>query len=254
MQMTITPATEGQSIPIPILARGKDWLVVDKPAGISVHNMPGQDVCSLVSAFVEEDGSFSGQGDGEKDSGVSPVHRLDKETSGILLLATTAEAFRFFSRQFESHQVQKRYIAILHGRLAAPQGDDSWGTWDRALTKSAGGRRHPEGTGRRRTAETLYRIMDYSTHYTMVEIELHTGRKHQIRRHAKMAGHAVVGDTRYGSKRAADYLKKNLDFSRLALHAQALTLQIPERTEPDTIVTSEVPGQILELFKNDPES
>ncbi|MBW2539935.1 MAG: RNA pseudouridine synthase, partial [Deltaproteobacteria bacterium] len=186
-----------KSLRIPVLAIGKGWLVVDKPAGITVHNTPGRDVCSLVSAFIQKEPSVLGQIDMDPDFGVNPVHRLDKETSGNILLAATPEMFQFFSKQFESRQVEKRYIAILHGTLENPQGVDPWGTWCWALAKTAGGRLRPEGAGRRQPARTLYRILDCSAHYTKVEIELLSGRKHQIRRHAKLSGHPVVGDARY---------------------------------------------------------
>jgi len=242
---------DGNSLRIPVLASGKGWLVVDKPAGITVHNTPGRDVCSLVSAFIQKEPSVLLQIDMNSDFTVNPVHRLDKETSGIILMAATPEMFRFFSKQFESRQVKKRYVAILHGTLESPQGDDPWGTWRWALAKTAGGRLRPEGTGRRQSARTLYRILDRSAHYTMVEIELLSGRKHQIRRHAKLSGHSVVGDARYGSKRVADYLKKHFAFDRLALHAHSLTLQLPGGTAPETVTTSAIPGQIQNLFNSD---
>jgi len=187
----------------------------------------------------------------DSDLRVNPVHRLDKETSGIILLAATPEMFRFFSKQFESRQVKKRYIAILHGMLENPQGADSWGTWTWALAKTAGGRLQPQGAGPRQPARTRYRILDRSARYTMVEIELLSGRKHQIRRHAKLSGHAVVGDARYGSKRAADYLKKNFAFDRLALHAHALTFRLPGKTATETVTTPAIPDQMQNLFKND---
>jgi RluA family pseudouridine synthase len=236
---------------IPVLATGKGWLVVDKPAGITVHNEPGGDVCSLVSAFIQKEPSVSARIDMDLDFRVNPVHRLDKETSGIILLAATPETFRFFSKQFESRQVKKRYVAILYGMLENPQGADPWGTWLWALAKTAGGRLQPEGVGRRQPAGTRYRILDRSVHYTMVEIELLSGRKHQIRRHAKLSGHAVVGDARYGSKRAADYLKRNFAFDRLALHATTLTFRVPGGTKPETVTSPAIPDQMQNLFEND---
>ena len=242
---------DSKSLPIPVLATGKGWLLVDKPAGITVHNAPGQDVCSLVSAFIQKEPSVLAQLNMDPDFGVNPVHRLDKETSGIILLAATPEMFRFFSKQFESRQVKKRYVAILHGPLENPRGDDPWGTWCWALAKTAGGRLRPEGAGPRQAASTRYRILDRSAHYTMVEIELLSGRKHQIRRHAKLSGHPVVGDVRYGSKRAVGYLKNNYAFDRLALHAQALTFQLPGGTEPETVTTPAIPSRMQNLFKND---
>ncbi len=243
--------TKSNTQPIPILASGEGWLVVNKPAGITVHNAPGKDVCSLVSKALRKGGALPDQTSGRMDLTVNPVHRLDKETSGILLLATTPEMFRFFSRQFESRSVKKRYTAILHGRLVSPHGDDAWGRWGWALAKTAGGRRHPEGAGKRQPAETLYRILDRSAHYTMVDIDLRSGRKHQIRRHAKLAGHAVVGDARYGSKRAADHLKTSLSFERLALHAHALMLQLPGGAVRETIATPAIPPTMGALFRND---
>jgi 23S rRNA-/tRNA-specific pseudouridylate synthase len=85
----------------------------------------------------------------------------------------------------------------------------------------------------------------------MVEIELLTGRTHQIRRHAKLSGHPVVGDARYGSTRAINYLKRNFAFDRLALHARSLTLKLPDGKAPETIKTPTIPSQMLELFQND---
>jgi RluA family pseudouridine synthase len=243
-----------KSIRIPVLATGEGWLMVDKPAGLTVHNTPGQDVCSLVSGFFKKNPAVSDLIKMDPTFRVNPVHRLDKETSGILLLAVTPEMFRFFSNQFESRQVRKRYVAILHGMLENPKEGDPWGIWHWALAKTAGGRQRPEGAGPRQPATTRYRILDRSARYSLVEIEPLTGRKHQIRRHAKLSGHSVVGDARYGSKRAAAVLKKTFDFDRLALHAQGLTLQLTGRTKPETITTPDVPESLRNLFENDRET
>ena len=239
---------------IPVLATGRGWLAVDKPAGLTVHNMPGQDLCSLVLAWIQKEASLQELMDPDPNFGISPVHRLDKETSGVMLLAVNRERFRFFSKQFESHQVKKQYVAILHGRLEKPEGKDPWGTWRWPLSEAAGGRQHPEGAGNRKDSRTRYRILDHSAHYTMVEIELLTGRTHQIRRHAKLSGHPVVGDARYGSMRAINYLKRNFAFDRLGLHARALTLQLPDENLPETIETPAIPSQMLDLFQNDPSA
>ena len=236
---------------IPVIAIGRGWLVVDKPAGLTVHNASGRDLCSLVSARIQEEAALRGQIDMDPDFGINPVHRLDKETSGTILLAGNRERFRFFSNQFDSRQVKKQYVAILHGRLEKPEDNDPWRTWGWSLSETAGGRHHPEGAGNRKDCQTRYRILDYSTHYTMVEIELLTGRTHQIRRHAKLSGHPVVGDARYGSTRAINYLKRNFAFDRLALHARSLTLKLPDGKAPETIETPTIPSQMLELFQND---
>jgi RluA family pseudouridine synthase len=239
-------------IQIPLMAMGRGWLVVDKPAGLTVHNAAGRDLCSLVFARIQKEATLREQVDMDVDFGVHPVHRLDKETSGVMLLAVNRESFRFFSNQFEFRQVKKQYIAILHGRLEKPGENDPWGIWEWPLSETAGGRQNPEGPENRKDSRTRYRILDHSAHYTMVEIELLTGRTHQIRRHAKLSGHPVVGDARYGSMRAINYLKRNFDFDRLALHARSLTLQLPDGTAPETIETPAIPSQMLDLFQNDP--
>lgn len=230
------------------LASGKGWLVVDKPAGMTVHNDPGRDVCSLVLAHIQREAGGLDRIGLDPDFGVNPVHRLDKETSGVLLLAATPALFRFFSKQFEARQVEKRYAAVLHGRLEKPQGSDAWETWRWPLSKTAGGRNQPQGGHPRLAATTRYRILDISERYTMVEIDLLSGRKHQIRRHAKLSGHPVVGDARYGSKRAVDYLKKNCGFDRLGLHARSITFQVPDRSAPKTVATPAIPAAMLTLM------
>jgi RluA family pseudouridine synthase len=239
---------------ISVLALGSGWLAVEKPEGLTVHNAAGRDLCSLVFARIQKEKTLREQVDMDPDFGVHPVHRLDKETSGVMLLAGSRERFRFFSNQFESRQVKKQYVAILHGRLEKMEGNDSWGTWEWPLSETAGGRQNPEGPGKPKDSSTRYRVLGHSTHYTMVEIELLTGRTHQIRRHAKMSGHPVAGDARYGSMRAINYLKRNFDFDRLALHARALTLKLPGRTAPETIETPAIPRQMLDLFQNDPSA
>jgi len=239
------------STQIPVLAAGKGWLVVDKPAGITVHNKPGMDLCSFTLTHLQNAADEKEQIDIDPDFGVNPVHRLDKEASGIIILSASREMFRFFSDQFQSRKVIKKYIAVLHGLLDNPEGNNLPGTWLWPLADTAGGRVNPEGSGRRQDSETRYRVLDHSAHYTMVEIELLSGRTHQIRRHAKLSGHPVVGDTRYGSTRAANYLKRNFAFERIALHARALTLLLPGGEYPETIETPSIPPQMLELFKND---
>jgi len=239
------------AVQIPILGAGNGWLVVDKPAGMAVHNDPGSDMCACVLDFISANREFGRQVGMEPDFGVNPVHRLDRETSGVLLLATTRKMFRFFSRQFESRQVKKRYIAVLHGIIESPGEDDAWKTWDWALSKSAAGRKNPKGPAPRQPCETRYRVIDHSIHYTLAEIELLTGRTHQIRRHAKLSGHPVVGDARYGSTRALTFLKKNCAFDRLGLHAQSLTVRLLGGDRPETFKTPDIPGRMRILFEND---
>jgi 23S rRNA-/tRNA-specific pseudouridylate synthase len=241
-----------ESTKITVLASGKDWLALDKPAGITVHNASGKDLCSLAKKWVQQDRKTRLRIGLTSDTNFSPVHRLDKETSGVIILAANPGILRFFSDQFESRKIVKRYIAILHGRLEIPESSNLWGLWTWPLAKTAGGRQNPQGQGRLVPSETRFRVIEHSTHYTMVEIDLLTGRKHQIRRHARLSGHPVVGDTRYGSARAANYLKQIEGFVRLGLHAQALTLHLPGGKTKQTIETSGIPAEMQKLFDTDP--
>ena len=234
-----------------ILAFGTGWLAVEKPAGLTVHNDTGKDLCARVSVFLRDWPAELAKIGIEPDFGIHPVHRLDRETSGVVLLATSRDRFRFFSEQFAARRVKKHYVAIVHGCLETLPEKGSWNTWRRSLGKTSGGRNNPLGAGRRRPSETRFRVLDYSAHYTRVAILLETGRTHQIRRHAKLAGHPVVGDRRYGSTRALKHLRENFDFDRLALHARALILLLPGEKVPRTIESPAVPVAIRTLFEND---
>ena len=236
---------------IQILAVGKGWLVVDKPAGLTVHNMPGNDLCSLVREMIERSSDARKMIHMEPEFGIHPVHRLDKDTSGVVLLAVEPESFHSLSQQFESRKVEKKYMAIVHGELEKIYDEEGWGSWKWPLAKTAGGRRNPQGTGERKPSTTRFQVKAYSAHYSLVEIKLMTGRKHQIRRHAKLAGHPIIGDLRYGSARAVKYLKEHHQFDRLGLHAAGLTFLIPGTKEKKTVHTSDVPQQMRDLFEKD---
>ena len=233
---------------IPVLAFGSAWLAVEKPEGLSVHNDPENDLCSRIQAAIEADAILHAALDYDSDFGVHPVNRLDRETSGVMVLACSAVAFRHIARLFEAHQVEKIYQALLHGRLEAEAPEQ--GLWDWPLSREAGGRRHPAGTGKKAPCRTRFEILDYSAHYTRVLFRLETGRKHQIRRHAKLAGHPVVGDERYGSTRAIVHLKSK-GFNRLALHCMAIGFVPPGNSEFLVVRSPELPESIRLLFEKD---
>jgi len=239
---------------IPVLQIGKGWLGVNKPAGISIHNDPGEDLCSWAQAYCFQNKEINKTVAPDPAYGFHPVHRLDRETSGVVLLACTREAHGFLSAQFESRRVKKIYTALLHGALSFPHDNSAWQQWTWPLTKAAGGRGNPAGSGLRIPCETHYRLLSFTSRYTLVEISLLTGRKHQIRRHAAIAGHAVVGDARYGTSRAADYLRRRFGFDRLALHACSLTLLTPGSSLPEAISAPQLPAQIEALLTSRGES
>ena len=236
-----------------ILASGKGWIAVDKPAGISVHNDPGQDLCALVANRLVVDTDLKNATGLNGRDPLSAAHRLDRETSGVILLSGDKSVLSHFATQFETRAADKHYTAIVHGLLPLSAGPDQWETWNWTLTKTAGGRKNPRGKGPRKESTTLVRVLNHSDHYTLVECKLLTGRKHQIRRHAKLAGHPVVGDRRYGSKRALDFLMHKHDFKRLGLHAASLEIQLPDGS-PVVIRSQALPGEMQRLFTGDGQS
>lgn len=205
---------------IHILEVQKGWLAVDKPHGLSVHNDPGDDLVSLLSDWIKADPLLA------QDLGVGsafeihPVHRLDKETSGTILLATENKVLHKLSEMFMKNQVKKTYIALVHGLF--DEDIKNFQYWDSPLTKTAGGRNNPSGKGKRVECKTRYKVLQQSSRYSLLEIDLLTGRKHQIRRHAKLAGHPVTGDVRYGSKKSVKYLRDVLEYNRMGLHCKRL--------------------------------
>jgi len=215
-------------ITVPVLAAGKGWLAVDKPAGMSVHNDPGKDLCSHLTLQLQSTSALCKTTGLSPDSRLNPVHRLDRETSGVILMAGDRAVHRHFAAQFETRQVGKRYLAILHGRLEQTASAGRLLAWKWTLTKTAAGRKNPRGKGPRVHCTTHVEILGHSDHYTLAECRLLTGRRHQIRRHARQAGHFVVGDGRYGSKRALEFLKSKRNFNRLGLHAARVEIQLPD--------------------------
>jgi len=235
-------------IRIPVVAVGPRWLVVDKPCGMSIHNDPGGDLCSLALAAVRA--GYLPALDPDL-SAIHAVHRIDRDTSGIVMLAGDPETLAFFGNQFAAKAVIKQYLAVVHGHLQRPSEDQERIDWDWPLTAEAAGRNDPTGKGNRIPCTTRWRILAHSLHYSLVECEPLTGRKHQIRRHAKLAGHPVVGDRRYGSARSLAYLHRHHGFNRLGLHAHALTLHLPGEAGTTTFRSGGLPQAMRQLLETD---
>lgn len=237
----------GTATGVAILAAGTGWLAVDKPAGVSVHNEPGADLVSLVQDRLLSDETLATQLGYGRDGSVKAAHRLDRDTSGIVVLTCADEALRWIANQFQQGRVGKQYAALVHGKFGPP---DNQGRWTWPLSRQAGGRTDPAGPPPKLACATDYRVLDQSRHYSLLACQPVTGRRHQIRRHACLAGHPVVGDRRYAPQRALRHLAR-IGFTGLALHARRLTFQPPGHSEPIHIATTGLPAAMMELLEAD---
>lgn len=240
----MTPET-----PIRILKIGAGWLVAEKPAGMSIHNDPGHDLqSSLLASLVSSDNIPRGRVDVDPAYGFHAVGRLDKEADGLVLAAWRPQVFAALSEQYAEHETGKSYFLVLYGGLETDTGQPDGLQWCWPLSKQAGGRRSPAGKPPRITCQTTVNILKNTRYFTLVQCRPQSGRKHQLRRHAALAGHPVAGDRRYGSTEAADRLKRFYGFDRIALHANSLTFTPPESSHAITVETDGIPASFATLL------
>ena len=218
-------ALRPEDVPLSILHEDDDLLVIDKPAGMVVHPGAGAAAGTLVHALLHHCRGLSGIG-GVERPGI--VHRLDKQTSGVLVAAKNDAAHRALTRQFHDRTVEKEYAAVVWGipRRRAGVVDLPIGR-DRVQRVRISTR-----TASPRAAVTAYRVAEPMRGFCLLEVHPRTGRTHQIRVHLKELGHPIVGDAVYGGARwsqAADAgLRQRLrSFTRLALHARRLSFTHP---------------------------
>jgi len=233
---------EPQDIPLTILFEDEHLLVVDKPAGLVVHPAAGNLDGTLVNALLHHcGGSLSGIG-GVARPGI--VHRIDKDTSGLLVVAKTDVAHEGLAKQFAAHSIDRRYLAIVAG---VPK--TSSGTVDAPLARSAANRKRiaiVEGN-RGKRAVTHWKRLEVLADAALVECRLETGRTHQIRVHMASIGHPLLGDPVYGrSGRTHGKLLKELGFERQALHAAELGFTHPV-TKSRLSFSSPLPPDMQEL-------
>ncbi|MEI6074062.1 MAG: RluA family pseudouridine synthase [Verrucomicrobiota bacterium] len=216
-------AAQPESIALDVLFEDASLLVVNKPAGLVVHPSAGHEEHTLVNALLHHcHGSLSGIG-GVARPGI--VHRLDKETSGCLVVAKDDSTHLSLSEQFASRTVKKIYHAIVCGELPLEVGEIN-----AAIARHPTHRKrmavHDEDSGR--AAHTSYRVIQRLRSATLVEAQIHTGRTHQVRVHFQFLGHPLVGDDTYGSK-PNQRLKELVNYAapRVLLHAKELTFIHP---------------------------
>ena len=224
-----------QNIPLDVAFEDADVIVVNKPRGMVVHPAPGHPDSTLVNALLYHCGdSLSGVG-GEKRPGI--VHRIDMDTSGLIIAAKNDYAHRYLSAQLADHTLARTYEAVVCGNLR----EDS-GTVDAPIGRCPADRKRmaviPDG----RSAITHWEVIARYNGYTHVRCMLETGRTHQIRVHMAHIGHPLLGDLVYGRKRA----EKGLEGQ--CLHAKELRFLHP-RTGESVTVTSELPDYFRDVLK-----
>jgi len=225
----------GEDIPLDIIFENDDLLVVNKPAGMVVHPAAGHETGTLVHAVLGYDPDIEGIG-GEERPGV--VHRLDKETSGLILLAKNDRAHRWLQDQFRLRKVEKTYLALVDGapptpsgRVEAPIGRDPSHRKKMAIM--------PPGKGREAVSE--YITLESFEKHTLLEFHPHTGRTHQIRLHCMFLGCPIVGDKIYGHR------KQPLKLDRHFLHAFRLRILLPGEKD-ESMFEAELPDELSELL------
>lgn len=225
---------EAEDIPLDILYEDSDVIVVNKPQGMVVHPAPGNYNGTLVNALLYHCKDLSTI-NGVIRPGI--VHRIDKDTTGILVVAKNDEAHRFLSEQLKNHSMKREYYALVEGRLK----DDS-GTIDKPLGRNKKDRLKigivPDG----RRAVTHYNVIERYDSSTLVKCVLETGRTHQIRVHMASIGHPLVGDPLYGFK------KQKYKLDGQMLHAKTLGFIHP-KTKEYMEFTSDLPAQFSELLE-----
>jgi 23S rRNA pseudouridine1911/1915/1917 synthase len=223
-----------ENIPLDIIFEDDHLVALNKPPGLVVHPAPGNYTGTLVNALLHHYGSLPSPGKGKEDREGSErdragiVHRLDKDTSGVMVAARTQEALKALSAQFRNRVVQKRYVALVLGVIKKGSG-----------TIEAGLGRHVKErkkisvhTHKAREAVTLYKVKERFRNATLVEVEIKTGRTHQIRVHMAHIGHPVLGDRTYGGAKAVKL--GDIVIPRQMLHAESLSLLHPETLDPMT--------------------
>jgi 23S rRNA pseudouridine1911/1915/1917 synthase len=223
----VDPVPQAEALPLPILYQDRHLIVVDKPAGMVVHPAAGHASGTLVNALLHHVEDLSGIG-GERRPGI--VHRLDRGTSGLMVVAKHDAAHEELARQFAEREVEKEYTALVWGevmagrRIDAPIGRDPSNRKKMASTESKRMRRSREAVTRIVRAEHFGRTM------TLAGVAIHTGRTHQIRVHLSAIGHPVVGDALYGGvhRRVPGDLRAVTHLERPFLHAARLAFKHPE--------------------------
>ena len=237
----VDPSPRPEALPLAVVYQDEDLAVVDKPAGMVVHPAAGHETGTLVNALLHHLNDLSGIG-GERRPGI--VHRLDRGTSGLMVVAKHDTAHEELSRQFRDREIEKEYVALVWGtvqagrRIDAPIGRDQ-------------GNRKKMSARARRSREAVTRIVhaDPLRAFTLARVAIHTGRTHQIRVHLSAIGHPVVGDSLYGGvhRHVPGDLRAVTHLDRPFLHAARLAFTHP-RDGRRLEFTSDLPDDLQRVL------
>jgi 23S rRNA pseudouridine1911/1915/1917 synthase len=251
VEVEVLPAVElellPEPIPLTIIYEDQDLVVVDKPAGLLTHPTPGHHQGTLVNALLYHCPELSGMG-GKLKPGI--VHRLDKLTSGVMVVAKSDRAHRGLANQFKAHSIERRYLAVVMGEMSDLSGSI-------AAPISRNPRHSLRMTSRRqegRQALTHFRVLSRHQGLTLVELKLETGRTHQIRVHLSERNHPVLGDTLYSQGRTLpgplppEQSAALHRLTRQALHAYFLGFSHPV-TDEDMAFASPLPADLARVTR-----
>jgi len=210
-----------EDIPLEVLYEDADVIAINKPAGMVVHSGAGQHSGTLVNAVLHRFGHQLSSVGGDLRPGI--VHRLDRFTSGVILIARNDAAHRNLAEQFSSRRVEKIYLALVHGRVKNDQGSIATPIARDPVRRT----RMTARLARGRQASTSYQVLKRLEGFTFLEVKIGTGRTHQIRVHLASIGHPVVGDKLYGAPGSA--------LGRYFLHARQITFSSPSTGERITL-------------------
>ena len=222
-----------EAIPLNIIYEDDDLLVVDKPAGLTVHPAPGHPAHTLVNAILARFPRLAALSDSLRP-GI--VHRLDRDTSGVMVVAKNSSAQAKLVEQFRARSVAKAYLVLVKGKLTPESG-----VIEAPIGRDPRDRKRMAVVAKGREARTEYRVIKYIGDYTLLEVRPETGRTHQIRVHLSAIGYPVVGDRVYGVK--SPYL------SRQFLHASRLSFNLPSTGEYMEF-KSELPSDLAQALKD----
>ncbi len=237
LNLTIPSATPSillpEAIPLNIIYEDDDLLAIDKPAGLAVHPAPGHPSHTLVNAILSHLPTLP-----DTDDSLRPgiVHRLDKDTSGVILVAKNRQAQANLIDQFKTHSVIKAYLVLVKGHLTPESG-----IIEAPIGRDPRNRKRMAVVTKGREARTQYNVVKYVGNYTLLEVKPETGRTHQIRVHFSAIGYPVVGDKVYGVK--------SPDLSRQFLHACRLGFKLPS-TGQYVEFESELPPDLTKALEN----